>query len=40
VGVAVRGDASWIGFQPLQVVFAVVGAIVMALALHNPGRQP
>jgi len=33
-------EVAWIGFQPLQTVFAAVGAIVIVLALHNPGSQP
>ena len=33
-------EMTWIGFQPLEAVFVAVGVVVMALALHNPGRQP
>jgi peptidoglycan/LPS O-acetylase OafA/YrhL len=33
-------EVAWIGFQPLEAVFAAVGAIVIALAWHNPGTQP
>jgi multisubunit Na+/H+ antiporter MnhB subunit len=33
-------EMTWIGFQPLEAVFVAVGVVVIALALHNPGRQP
>ncbi len=33
-------EVAWIGFQPLEAVFAAVGVIVVALALHDPGSQP
>lgn len=33
-------EVLWIGFQPLQAVFAVVGVIVILLAWRNPGGQP
>ena len=33
-------EMTWIGFQPLEAVFVAVGVVVIALALHNPDRQP
>jgi hypothetical protein len=33
-------EVPWIGFQPLQAVFAVVGMTVILLAWRNPGGQP
>jgi hypothetical protein len=33
-------ELAWIGFQPLEAVFAAVGVIVLGLAWHLPRTQP
>ena len=33
-------ELAWLGFQPLEAVFAVVGATIVALAWRTPGTQP
>ena len=33
-------ELAWIGFQPLEAVFAAVGVIVLGLAWHMPGTPP
>ena len=33
-------ELSWLGFQPLEAVFAVVGVIVVLLAWSTPRPQP
>jgi hypothetical protein len=30
-------ELAWLGFQPLEAVFAVVGVTVLVLAWHAPG---
>jgi hypothetical protein len=33
-------ELMWLGFQPLEAVFAAVGVTVLALAVGLPGRRP
>jgi hypothetical protein len=33
-------ELAWLGFQPLEAVFAVVGVTVVLLAWHTPRTQP
>jgi hypothetical protein len=33
-------ELAWLGFQPLEAVFAVVGVTVIGLAWYLPGPQP
>jgi hypothetical protein len=33
-------ELAWLGFQPLEAVFAVVGVAVVLLAWHTPRTQP
>jgi hypothetical protein len=33
-------ELAWIGFQPLEAVFAAVGVIVVGLAWHLPRTRP
>lgn len=33
-------ELAWLGFQPLEAVFAVVGVTVVMLAGHTPRTQP
>jgi hypothetical protein len=32
-------ELAWLGFQPLEAVFAVVGITILVLAWHTPGVQ-
>jgi len=32
-------ELAWLGFQPLEAVFAAVGAIIVVLAWHTPAAQ-
>jgi hypothetical protein len=32
-------ELGWLGFQPLEAIFAVVGATIVVLAWHMPRRQ-
>jgi preprotein translocase subunit Sec61beta len=34
------GELGWIGFQPLEAVFAAVGVSIIVLAWRLPGTQP
>jgi hypothetical protein len=33
-------ELAWIGFQPLEAIFAFVGVVVIGLAWHMPRTQP
>jgi hypothetical protein len=33
-------EVAWLGFQPLEAVFAAVGGIIVVLAWRMPGTRP